>query len=212
MKPYVELFSSLTNSLAIVILVYSYLISKKQIHFSTIEKCIRDFRSLDNLNINSSHAEVKSYIELVNEELFYIENGFLPYSVAIEWIDGMIDFLPFVDNKNNILEKHNTFKVLNSNQSIDEYLGNYPRILNFIQFNKSINLENLESKNLKIKRLERQKLTIEIINNLRICFLKKVILKFHVKSENTIFYIITPPTLLILIRNAKNIWHSELAK
>jgi hypothetical protein len=192
LKQYVELIASIVNSIAIVFLVYSYLISKKQIHFSTIEKCIRDFRSLENLNINSSHSEVKSYIELVNEELFYIENGFLPNSVAIEWIDGMIDFLPFVDSKKNILEKHNTFKVLSSNESIDEYLGNYPRILNFIQFNKSINLENLESKNLKIKRLERQKLTIEIINNLRICFLKKVKLKFHVKSEKTIFYIIPP--------------------
>lgn len=45
------------------------------------------------------------YIEFVNEEFFYLENDYLPLQVGIEWIDGMIDYLPFFYEKQFIQSK-----------------------------------------------------------------------------------------------------------
>lgn len=40
---------------------------------------------------------MKNYIDLVNEELFYIQRGYLPTDIAKEWIDGTIDYIPITN-------------------------------------------------------------------------------------------------------------------
>ena len=51
---------------------YAYFFSKKQIHFSTIEKCINDYRELYH-KYEDKYDNPKflgQYLDLVNEELF----------------------------------------------------------------------------------------------------------------------------------------------
>ena len=80
---------------------------KKQIHFSAMDKFIKDFRNFQTGGSSMQDERALQYIELVNEELFYMERGYLPIEVSIEWIDGMIDYLPFYDYKKRFLSKSN---------------------------------------------------------------------------------------------------------
>jgi hypothetical protein len=37
---------------------------------------------------------VRQYLDLCNEELFYFQNRYLPTEVEVEWLDGMLEFIP----------------------------------------------------------------------------------------------------------------------
>lgn len=106
---------------------YSLLINRKQLHLATIKRCIDEFRSLINPNNPQySDADAAKYVDLVNEELFYFQHGYIPEVVAYEWIDGMMDYLPLFDNGGNILNKGHCVDKISSKHDI--LLRDYPRI------------------------------------------------------------------------------------
>ena len=61
------------------------------------------------------------YIDLVNEELFYFQNGFLPRVVAEEWLDGMIDMIPIYDPYGNVLNLGYCIPIIHQRKLLDQY-------------------------------------------------------------------------------------------
>jgi hypothetical protein len=99
-KDIAELIAYIVTIISLPGLILSITFSKKQIHFSAMEKCIRDFRDFEtSITKLDEFVRAKQYIEIVNEEFFYLEEKYLPLVVSIEWIDGMIDYLPYPSEK-----------------------------------------------------------------------------------------------------------------
>jgi hypothetical protein len=104
----------------VLIAVYLGLITlkfqKKEVHFSTVQKCIDDHRDIlrnqqrckTNPNeVNEQLILVRDHLGLVNEELFYMKNGYLPRKLSKDWLMHMINFIPLykgLDQKKPINE------------------------------------------------------------------------------------------------------------
>jgi hypothetical protein len=138
------------------------IINRKQLYLATIIKCVDDFRGLENF---SDLKTISKYLELTNVELFYFKQGYLPKDVAIEWLDGMIEYIPIRNQKNEVLNhKSNTvFKV----EGFETLLQKYPRIQNAFRvsgkydFSVIYNVDESVDKRMK----ERRRLIEEIIAN-----------------------------------------------
>ena len=104
-KDLLEFISYIFTSLSLIGILVAYIFSKKQIHFTVMQKCISDFREISRQKGSFDKEILSQYFELVNEEFFYTENNYLPIKVAIEWVDGMIDYLPFFDKKRRISKR-----------------------------------------------------------------------------------------------------------
>ena len=180
-KDLAEIISYIVTSFSLIGLWFAYAFSRKQIHFTTMEKCINDYR--DWLKVSNSPGDeiALEYIDLVNEEFFYLENSYLPLEVSIEWIDGMIGFLPFY-SKNNEFIKSTVLDAMKEEDWTNNLLYEYPRVLKAIQIKKDIDFEKVklgiidkESRNLR--KREREKLIYEIMTNLNISILTRLRLK-----------------------------------
>jgi len=183
-KDYLEISSYFVTSISLVAIWITYAFSKKQIHFATMQKCISDFRSIEFEKGAENEAEkAKKYFELVNEELFYIENNYLPRVVAIEWLDGMIEYLPFLIN-NQSLYLSEKFKSLGSAKT-EELLKDHPRIKKLINM-IALPLDSLKGAVLEGEILgnyspEHHKLLLtQMVNNLNVSYVNKWMYKRHI--------------------------------
>ena|SRR6218665_1042538 len=185
-KDFAETFSYCVTTVSLVGLWWAYISSKKQIHFTTMEKCVSNFKKItkrSGVPIDKS-AE---YIEFVSEELFYFENGYLPLVVSIEWIDGMIDYLPFYD-KDKVFIASNRLDPLKTQDQAIRLLRDYPRIRKAIQMREAIDFEivhiSIENEIDRDKRRqERDKIIYAVIMNLKISWLRKIRLKQKIANR-----------------------------
>lgn len=185
-KDFAEIFSYFVTTVSLVGLWWAYISSKKQIHFTTMEKCVSNFKKItkrSGVPIDKS-AE---YIEFVSEELFYFENGYLPLAVSIEWIDGMIDYLPFYD-KGKVFIASNRLDPLKSQDQATRLLRDYPRIRKAIQMREAIDFEivhiSIENEiDREKRRQERDKIIYAVIMNLKISWLRKIRLKQKIANR-----------------------------
>jgi len=147
-------------------------------------KCINDFREIEKEKLNRSDDIIaKNYIDLVNEEFFYVENSYLPLEVSIEWVDGMIDYLPFISIEGEF-RKSESFKIFDNLNTTNKLLMNYPRVFKAIKLRCEINFESIHSNITiedegaqKLRKLERDKLIFQMISNLNIGRLTRLTLK-----------------------------------
>ena len=179
-KDYVEFLSYIVTSLTLIGLWTTFALSRKQIHFSAMEKCINDFREIDkSSNSTDQNSLAKQYIELVNEEFFYLKNNYLPIEVSVEWVDGMIDYLPFIQ-KTGEFHKSKELNAFSDKQATNNLLRNYPRVRKVIQLEEHIDFEKLlemdDEKSDQVRK-ERDKLIFSMISNLNIGFWTKRRLK-----------------------------------
>lgn len=168
LKDNLELLFNALTAFALVFAVIQIIINRKQLNLSVIQKCNTDFRNIKDLDITTyTKNNISDYIDLVNEELFYMQRGYLPKDISKEWLDGIIDYIPIVDKKTqSILNPNNSFRVLNSDSS---FLIAFPRIRHTFlvsgeyDFSKIYNKEN----EFIIERVtERKKLIKELLKNL----------------------------------------------
>lgn len=149
-----------------LILLFSGVIAlffhQKQIHFSTVKKCIDDYRKIvrNQQSFNKSETDkkkikklfilVKDHLGLVNEELFYMKKGYLPKNLSMDWLNNMLNFIPIykTDTKRIPVGKPiNERAVRNSQEliqfcesdNLNEEENNYDAYLNSIKSFGKIN-------------------------------------------------------------------------
>jgi len=118
--------ATLIGVIVVIFAFYSFTIERKHLNLNTITRCIDLFRR-EYLNLDPENIElVKSYFDFVNEELFYFENNYLPKSIADEWIDGMIDFVPLFNKNGEVINNgHGDYYHIAIENKL---LATYPRI------------------------------------------------------------------------------------
>lgn len=187
-KDAAELISYIITSVSFAGLWIAYVYSRKQIHFSTMEKCINDYRNWMQESDKPADDVAHEYLDIVNEELFYFEKKYLPMEVSEEWIDGMIDSLPFF-NKNNEFIPSQSLKELKNEAWTRRMMNFYPRIFKAITIKRDINFDNLHldienPENLKLRNLTRKKLIYIIMKNLDVGLVLKIKLFIKIKICN----------------------------
>lgn len=185
-KDFAEIISYCVTTISLLGLWASYISSKKQIHFTTMEKCVSNFKEITKPSGLQTDKSTE-YIEFVSEELFYFENGYLPLTVSIEWIDGMIDYLPFYD-QNKLFVKSTRLDALKNQDETIRLLRDYPRIRKAIQMHQDIDFEivhvSIENESdRERRRQERDKIIYTIIMNLNIKWWKKICLKQKIANR-----------------------------
>lgn len=185
-KDLVEIISYCVTIISLLGLWAAYIFSKKQIHFTTMEKCVSNFREITKPK-GVPHDMSAEYLELVSEELFYFENGYLPFLVSIEWIDGMIDYLPFYDKSKEFIESNRLDALKDKTQTI-RLLRDYPRIRKAIQMNEEIDFEIVRvsieiDEEREIRKQERDKIIYAMITNLNMSWWRKIRLKQKIANR-----------------------------
>ena len=133
---YMELFSNIATIIGVAALLYANrdaILNKKVLNLNVMENCIIRFTAIYPQLLKPAVDEdvLRSYIDLTNEELFYISKKYLTKEVALEWIDGMLTFIP-IYNRNAQLINENALLL---NHNWEEKLKGYPRIQHFIKDN-----------------------------------------------------------------------------
>lgn len=169
-KDLFEVISNLLTSLgfiAIVYAVFAYRISKKQLHFSTMSRCISAYQGrFLTLSKESIPEEIRAYLDFVNEQLFYMRNNYLPRKVSLEWLDGMIDLIPVQNRVGGILNQKSA--LLRDHQN--HLLAPYQRIQKAFQVAGDYSPEKLFSDRPEVyhsRQSERARLVKEIYRNIK---------------------------------------------
>jgi hypothetical protein len=116
----------LITAAAVIFAGIQIYINRKQLFLSTITKCISDFRRLKGLSRETVDVIILTkYIDISSEELFYFKHNYLPKIVAIEWVDGMIDFMP-ITSSGIVVNKDECISELAN--SYKKYFDNFPRL------------------------------------------------------------------------------------
>jgi hypothetical protein len=102
--------SQIAAGIGILVAVFTFLVHRNQLNFDVIMNCNERFQAilLDLETGNSARDELakRRYVDLCNEQLFYFSNGYLPSEVIEEWLDGMIDYLPQLDENGHVRPEH----------------------------------------------------------------------------------------------------------
>lgn len=161
LKDILELIIGFVGAGSLAYASYGYYLSKKQLNFAVIINCTERFQKiypqLESEDKNERVKAAKLYIDLCNEELFYFKQKYLPEEIIVEWIDGMLHYLPHFKEGRNINE--------NALKEIEEYdlLREYPRLKNAFKINKNFNRESFDLKN----QNDRNELVAIVRKNLR---------------------------------------------
>jgi hypothetical protein len=150
------------GTIAILFAAISYRLNLKQHYFSVINNSINKFQNLFITEEKFTIKEKLKYLDLVNEQLFYIENYYVPSDIATEWIDGMIDFLPLFDNGFDKIQPNPRSKFGDSYKDLNILL--FPRILNAFTLNTKLELCDLTNPDNYKKR---QMVVINIFKNIK---------------------------------------------
>lgn len=130
-------FAALVSSFAIIVGIVGYALSRKQFQFNVMIKCIERFQtllpsleslpapeSLEDQDIANRNRIIRQYIDLCEEELFYFMKGYLPGDLKYEWIEGMLTYLPFYNEKGELMNKSNRLQLAKDSP----LLRGYPRL------------------------------------------------------------------------------------
>lgn len=128
--------------ISIFFTIFSYFVMQRQLYASTVSRCIDIYRNdFFDLSSEVDRKLCEKYVDFVNEELFYLENRFLPDVVGEEWIDGMIDLIPVYVN-NRIVNQNCALTII----SEKKLLHSYPRIKKAFVVKKDYDFDKIFSK------------------------------------------------------------------
>jgi len=141
----VDLTSKAVTALGIITIIITYwqtILNKKVLYLTVMERCINRFTEVypNLLEPLVQEPTFRSYIELTNEELFYISKRYLAKEVALEWIDGMLTFIPVYNRKKQLINEN----ALLLNYNWDEIYKGYPRIEHFMKENYFFSSSDME--------------------------------------------------------------------
>ena len=132
-----DFIAPIATIIAALLAVCTYLLaqnfSKKKMRQDITLECIKEYRAIFESN-NINEQNVKRFINLINEELFYIKKDLIVKDIREEWIESWLNFLPifFKDEAGKIkVFNQNTLCITNSlfkHQKNWKYLFAYPRL------------------------------------------------------------------------------------
>lgn len=110
---------------AVLVAVFAYLLSKKQLNFDVITSCTTRWQQImpqlvEGKGIRRIEAEER-YVDLCNEELFYFREGYLPKVVVREWLSGMVYYLPHYHGEVQDEELKGVFGEMVDSRRLDPY-------------------------------------------------------------------------------------------
>jgi hypothetical protein len=114
---------------AIIFLFIQYIQSKDLRNLQLMHRCIDNYRKWsehDNREYNYF------YLELLNEELFYFQNKLIEKKVAIEWLDGIVDYIQIFAKDGTVLNCYNEQQDLEALVIWKNKMGFYERIRFFV--------------------------------------------------------------------------------
>lgn len=142
------------GSIALLVAALTFLVSKNQLNFGVITSCNDRFQRLVQLMESKDPEErrqgERQYVDLCNEQLFYFRNNYLPREVVNEWLDGMIEYLPQLDQERNPREDPNRTRMIDP-----VWLKDYPRIEQAFSVDQFYDLENLKQRRDLIRRIRK---------------------------------------------------------
>lgn len=123
LKDLIEVLVGLIGAGALAFAAYTYHVSRKQLNFAVIVSCTERFQKImPDLKSGNTDA-VKQYIDLCHEELFYFKHKYLPDEIVLEWLDGMVFYLPHFHGESELNTEESFLVTLNH-----PLLDDYPRI------------------------------------------------------------------------------------
>lgn len=160
--------------ITLIITIYHLGLNRKKLNFDVIDSCISRFHEIM-ADINEAERKMKNsktknnpeledalqlYVELVNEELFYIAYDYIPTEVAREWIDGMVSFLPVLDKDDEIINKKHIFY---PDQLLD-IVKLHPRVFTCFRYDGDI--EAVYSKTIPVRVKARKRIVKQIMRKI----------------------------------------------
>jgi hypothetical protein len=126
-KDGVEIIAWIVGAIAIAYAARAYRLSRNQFGFAVMTSCVDRYQKIiTQLKYGKDQDKVIAlgqYIDLCNEELFYFQKKYLPDAVRDEWLEGMINYLPYFNEKGDNLNPGCLPEIIKQN-----LLADYPRI------------------------------------------------------------------------------------
>ncbi len=154
-----DIIDTLINFIGFAVIFYSiktFFLKRKQNYFLVVNNFINKYQENFAGVKTFDERQVLKYIDLVNEEVFYISNDYLPFVIAVEWIDGILDILPIIKKESQIFTNPNSPM---KNEINYDTLKLYPRIRNTFKSERITEKIDLTAE----ENLELRKLVIEDI-------------------------------------------------
>jgi hypothetical protein len=140
------IISAFTLFQVIVAFIIIRIIDHRNLQLKIMQDCIDQYRKIVNGKA-ISEDNVHAFLEIINEEIYYLEKGFIPKDIESEWLTNMINYLPIFsfDKKNKVnFNSPVNSKILECRDSIFakkewlEQLIPYPRIIKLIVINMKV--------------------------------------------------------------------------
>lgn len=183
--------------LTVIFSLVQYFHSKKNLNFEVINQCLEKYNQWRKSDLTDSQ-KLKDYVEVVNLEFFYFQHNYLPIEIAYEWIDGIVDVLPFVNEDSinlnpeiRLVKINSTFEKFN----YEKYLAgltDYPRIkiaFNFNEFQKYLKTQQSLERLLigESDHFDKIRIVKKILKNLKIIKFYSIIKHYKLNQELRIF-------------------------
>jgi hypothetical protein len=126
-KDVIEISAWIVGAGALAFAAITYRLNRSQFNFAVMTSCVDRYQKIiTQLKYGKDQDKVIAlgqYIDLCNEELFYFEKKYLPGAVIDEWLEGMVNYLPYFNEKGDNLNPGCLPEIIGQN-----LLSDYPRI------------------------------------------------------------------------------------
>lgn len=156
---------------SIVFGIRTFRLTSRQNNFNSVKACNDMFRAIvrkqqklkqskGNSQIDKHQILFRDHMGLVNEELFYIRQGILPKSIALEWLAEMPKRVPVYDKDGNMLnlellrEGENSYLVINHFSMVEDRMNYFGGVKRAFTINKQFSFfsSNWDVQKMKFSR------------------------------------------------------------
>lgn len=127
--------ATIIGAIGVIFLFGQHYYNKDIRNLQLMHRCIDRFREW---SLKEDPKIDLFYMELLNEELFYFQNDLIQRKIAIEWLEGILDYIQIFSKNGTILTAYN------SQQDIETLIAaeNKSRFFNRICFFVHPDLDN----------------------------------------------------------------------
>lgn len=156
-------FATIIGAGGIIFLFIQHYHNKDIRNLQLMHRCIDNFRRWSQEKLPEINF---FYLELINEELFYFQNNLIQKEVAIEWIEGMLDYICIYAEDGSVLTNYNNQQEIEALKVWNDRKGFFNRICFFIHtdLDKSFVVPDLEAGNHNFKKRE---LSIQLYKHIK---------------------------------------------